>query len=305
MNMKTLGNSLLLIWTLLLLVSCGRGKGDFDASGIFEATEVIVSAEASGQILKFDITEGLGLKEVQQVGLIDTIPLYLKKEQLLASVKATSNRRADIVRQIAAIGEQITTAQREKKRYEKLLEMSAANQKQLDDIDSQIAVLEKQLAAQVSTLERGNKSIDEEGIALRVQVAQVDDQLRKCRITSPIDGIVLAKYAERGELAAPGKALFKVADVEHLFLRAYVVSTQLAVIAIGQEVTVTADYGDGHNRQYKGVVTWISDKAEFTPKTIQTVDERANLVYAVKVAVENDGFLKIGMYGEMKFDAKQ
>lgn len=299
--MKTTRNG---IWVLLviLMVACGKKQGDFDASGTFEATEVLVSSEAAGKILDFQVEEGMLLNAGQVVGQIDSVQLYLKRMQLLASVKATESRRSDIAKQIAATGQQISTARREKERYENLVELKAANVKQLDDINAQIALLEKQLIAQKSTLENGNRSVTEESSALEIQVAQLDDQLQKCRISSPISGTVLTKYAEPGELAAVGKPLFKIADVENMFLRAYVVSTQLAELKLGQQVTVVADYGTKEKREYKGRVSWISDKAEFTPKTIQTHDERANLVYAVKIAVKNDGYMKIGMYGEMRID---
>lgn len=299
--MKTTRNGM---WVLLVIfmAACGKKQGDFDASGTFEATEVLVSSEAAGKILDFRVEEGMLLQAGQVVGQVDSVQLYLKRMQLLASVKATESRRSDIAKQIAATGQQITTARREKERYENLVELKAANVKQLDDINAQIALLDKQLVAQKSTLENGNRSVTEESSALEIQVAQLEDQLRKCRISSPISGTVLTKYAELGELAAVGKPLFKIADVENMFLRAYVVSTQLSKLKLGQQVTVMADYGTDDKREYKGRVSWISDKAEFTPKTIQTQDERANLVYAVKIAVKNDGYMKIGMYGEMRID---
>ena len=293
---------ILLAATLLGLSSCGNKKGDYDASGTFEATEVIVSSEANGKIMQFNIEEGQLLKADEEVGCIDTLQLYLKKMQLLASGKAIASKSTDINKQIAATKEQIGKAEYERKRTENLLKENAATQKQIDDIDSQIAVLKKQLEAQISTLQRGNASITEESSAYEIQVAQLDDQLRKCHITSPICGTVLAKYAEAGELAAPGTPLFKVADMEQIYLRAYITSEQLSEVKLGQKVTVYADYGKEVRKEYPGVVTWISDSSEFTPKTILTKDERANLVYAVKVAVKNDGMLKIGMYGGCNFN---
>lgn len=206
----------------------------------------------------------------------------------------------DINKQIAATREQISKAEYEKKRTENLLKENAATQKQIDDIDSQIAVLQKQLEAQISTLQRGNASVTEESSAYEIQVAQLEDQLNKCRISSPINGTVLAKYAETGELAISGKPLFKVADIQNMFLRAYITADQLSQLKLGDKVKVFSDLGDDDRREYEGVITWISDKSEFTPKTIQTRDERANLVYAIKIAVKNDGYLKIGMYGEIK-----
>ncbi len=298
--MKTI-NNISAGFIFFALAACGHGNRDFDASGTFESTEVIVSSEANGKIMQFDVEEGDVLKAGQEVGYIDTVQLYLKKLQLLSSVKSVQSRRSDITKQIAATQEQIAKAEKEKQRNENLLKSNAATQKQVDDIESQLVVLQKQLAAQISTLQNNNQSVTEESSAIEVQVAQIEDQLRKCRITSPIDGTVLSKYAEMGELASQGKPLFKIADVDNMYLRAYVIADQLTQIKLGQEVKVYADYGKDDSREYTGKITWISDKAEFTPKTIQTKDERANLVYAVKVAVKNDGYLKIGMYGEIMF----
>lgn len=286
----------------LLLSACGKGNGNFDASGTFEATEVIVSSEANGRITLLNLEEGQTLKAGEIVGYIDSTQLYLKKLQLQASTKSVKSREADITKQIAATKEQITKAEQERRRNENLLKSNASTRKQLDDIDSQIKVLKKQLEAQVSTLQRSNASVSEESSALQIQVAQIEDQLDKCRIVSPIDGTVLAKYAETGELAVQGKPLFKVADTENIYLRAYVIADQLTQLKLGQEVKVYADFGKDEQKEYAGKVTWISDKAEFTPKTIQTRDERANLVYAVKIAVKNDGYIKIGMYGEVSIN---
>lgn len=292
---------LLYTTALLLLSACGSGKGEFDASGTFEATEIIVSSEANGKLLQFNVEEGQQLVAANEVGYVDTLQLYLKKMQLLASGKAVSHKSMDINKQIAATREQISKAKYEKNRTANLLKSNAATQKQVDDIDSQIAVLEKQLAAQISTLQQGNASVTEESSAYEIQVAQLEDQLKKCHISSPINGTVLAKYAEPGELAATGKPLFKVADVENMFLRAYVTGGQLSQIKLGDKVKVYSDLGDDDRKEYEGTITWISDKSEFTPKTIQTRDERANLVYAIKIAIKNDGYLKIGMYGETQF----
>lgn len=280
--------------------ACTRGDGDFDASGTFEATEVVVSAEASGRIMAFTALEGDVLSVGQSVGYIDSVQLFLTKCQLLASAKAVVSRRPDVAKQIAAIKQQIATQQREKQRAENLIAARAGNQKQLDDINAQIDLLNKQLVAEESTLEKSVTGVNEESSALEIQVAQVEDQLQKCRIVSPVSGTVLVKYAQQGELATVGKPLFKLADVEHLFLRAYITSAQLTELKLGQSVKVFSDFGRDGRREYSGKVAWISDKSEFTPKTIQTKDERANLVYAVKIAVKNDGYLKIGMYGDMK-----
>ena len=276
---------------LFFLVACSSGTPEYDATGTFETTDVVVSAEASGKILGLDVEEGTILKAGQEAGIIDTVQLYLKKLQLEAGVKSVEGQRPDILKQVAATKEQIVQAQRERDRVANLLRVGAANQKQLDDAESLLKVLRKQLAAQNSTLQNSDQSLTWQSSSVGIQVAQVEDQLKKCHIVAPLTGTVLAKYAEAGEL------LFKMADMEQIYLRAYITSEQLSEVKLGQKVTVYADYGKDVRTAYPGVVTWISDSSEFTPKTILTKDERANLVYAVKVAVKNDGMLKIGMYG--------
>ena len=280
-----------------MLSACGNGTPDYDATGTFEATEVIVSAEAVGKLLQLEVEEGTRLKAGEEVGLVDTVQLYLKKLQLEANMKSVESQRPDLAKQIAATKQQITTAQREKKRVENLLAAGAANQKQLDDWDAQVTLLQRQLIAQESSLMKSTNSLTEQGNSVGIQVAQVEDQLNKCHIQSPIEGTVLAKYAEAGELASVGKPLFKVGEVDRMYLRAYITSEQLSQVKLGDEVTVYSDYGNSEQKAYPGVVTWISDRSEFTPKTILTKNERANLVYAVKIAVKNVGSLKIGMYG--------
>lgn len=287
---------------ILLLTACGKGNGDYDASGVFETTEVIVSAEANGKIMQLNFIEGQQVEQGKALGYIDTVQLYLKKMQLLTNTSAIKSGRVDIPRQIAAIKQQIAIQKNEQKRFENLVKANAANQKQLDDINAQILVLERQLTAQTELLENSNKNISEQSSGLSVQVAQINDQIQKSIISSPINGTILSKYAEQGELATQGRALFKVADIEHMFLRAYITASQLTQVKIGQAVKVYADFGEKEMKEYSGTITWISDNSEFTPKTIQTRDERANLVYAVKVAVKNDGYLKYGMYGELKLN---
>lgn len=286
----------------MLLSSCHNKNNDYDASGIFEATEVMVSAQGNGLLMSFLVDEGQHVEAGQPLGYIDTVQLHLKKVQLKANMTAVESRHYNVSRQIASIRQQITTQRNEEKRYENLVRDKAANQKQLDDIRAQIALLEKQLAAQTETLQNNNQSLSGESSGLEAQIAQIDDQIQKCIITSPIQGTVLTKYAERGELATPGKALFKAADMEHLKLRVYVTADQLTTLKLGQKVRVYADMGKADRKEYTGQIVWIADQAEFTPKTIQTRDERANLVYAVKVAVANDGYIKKGMYGDIKID---
>lgn len=289
------------LFFLFTMTACGSGIPDYDATGTFETTEVLVSSEVSGKLLYLNVEEGTVLKAGQQVGVVDTVQLYLKKKQLEASAKSVEGQLPDILKQVAALKKEIATAEREKRRVENLLKAGAANQKQLDDAEAHLEVLQKQLIAQGSTLLNSRESLTWQSSSVGIQVAQVEDQLIKCHITSPIDGTVLAKYAEAGELAVAGKPLFKVADMYGMYIRAYVTSEQLSQVKLGQKVTVYADYGNEARKEYPGVVTWISDRSEFTPKTILTKDERANLVYAVKIAVKNDGYLKIGMYGGVRF----
>lgn len=285
---------------VLLLSSCSGDNKDFDATGTFEASEITVSAEQNGRLLSFDITEGTTIKALQQVGLIDTVQLALQAQALGATRESIANQRPDLAKQIAATRQQLEKAEMEQHRFEALLRDKAATQKQVDDAVSAVLVLRKQLEAQVSALNNTTQSLNNQVSATDIQRLQVLDQLQKCHITTPICGTVLNKYMEPGEFATIGKPLFKIADTESMYLRAYVTSAQLSNVKIGQEVKVFADFGGGDRKEYAGVVTWISDRSEFTPKTILTKDERADLVYAVKIAVKNDGFIKIGMYGEMK-----
>ncbi|GHV43268.1 membrane protein [Bacteroidia bacterium] len=272
------------------------------ASGTFEATEIIVSAMATGQVEQLNLVEGQRLAKGEAVGFIDTAQLYLQKRQLQTGVKTINASKPDVAQQIAVVQEQIDKAMTEKMRVQNLLKDGAATQKQLDDVDAQLKVLQRTLAAQKNQLNIGISSLTGESGVREIQIAQVDDLLRKSYIVSPIDGSVLEKYIEQSEVVAPGVPIFKIADTKNLFLRAYIIATQLDKIKIGDTATVFSNNSDGTQRAYKGRVAWISDKAEFTPKTIQTQNERQNLVYAVKIAVENtDGLLKIGMYGDVDF----
>ena len=286
----------------LLLAACGNSDREYDASGVFETDEVIVSARGTGELIQFNLEEGQNVIAGEQLGYIDTVQLHLQKLQLQANIQAIESRHYNIAKQIESIQQQIATQKKEQSRYRKLVEANAANQKQLDDIDAQITLLEKELEAQTETLENNNKSIAGESSGIKAQIALINDQIEKNIVTSPISGTVLSKYAEQGELAAQGRALFKVADIEDMKLRAYITADQLTGLTIGQSVKVYADEGISGRKEYPGTIIWISDKAEFTPKTIQTRDERANLVYAVKIAVKNDGYIKKGMYGELKIE---
>lgn len=290
------------IFLLIACVSCSDGTGHYDATGTFETTEVVVSSETSGKLLRMDVEEGMRLKAGQTVGIVDTVQLYLKKLQLEANARSVQGQRPDIRKQIAATQEQIRQAERERNRVKRLFEADAANRKQLDDAESLLQVLRKQLDAQNSTLQNSDRSLTWQSSSVDIQVAQMNDQLAKCHITVPMQGTVLAQYAEAGEFVAPGTPLFRLGDMEQMYLRAYITSDQLADVRLGQKVKVVADYGGEQQHEYEGKVTWISDTSEFTPKNILTKDERANLVYAIKVSVRNDGMLKIGMYGGIVFD---
>lgn len=283
---------------LLILAGCSRSES-FDATGTFEATEITVSAEASGRILAFDVNEGDRIAQGQTVGTIDTVQLYLQKMQLERQIASVRSNRPDISKQVTALQEQIAQQETERTRVKRLLDDGAATTKQLDDIDATLKILNGQLEATLSTLRNNTASIDENSSSIELQIAQVEDRLAKCRIVSPVTGTVLAKYAETGELASTGRPLMKVADLDHIYLRAYFTSEQLAALQLGQEVTVTADFGADKQYEYPGRIIWIASESEFTPKNIQTRNTRANLVYAVKIAVENDGRLKIGLYGEV------
>ena len=294
----------LTLCTLLLLMSCNNDDNGKDATGVFEATEIIVSAEATGKLLEFDAYEGQQLKTELIIGQIDTIQLSLKKMQLRANQLVLQASKPDVSSQISATEREIEKLEFEKKRTIKLLEGDVATQKQLDDIVAQIDVLKARLKAQKKSLNSSSDAIDAQYNAVDVQLEQLSDQISRCKIQSPIDGTVLVKYTEQGEFVNTGKPLFKIANMEQMILKAYVTAEQLKDLQLGQNLKVLAESGADQSKQYEGKITWISNKSEFTPKTIQTQDERANLVYALKVSVKNDGFLKIGMYGGLKWTAE-
>lgn len=292
--------TLLIVAAAVAFAGCKNKEGVFFASGTFDATEVILSGEVPGKLVEFGVSEGDALEAGQVVALIDTVQIHLQKLALLKNIDAIRTQQPDIGRQLAPYREKLDNAKRELERLRNLVASGAATQKQLDDAASEVAVAEKQLAAQENSLGKSLSGLNAQIAAAEIQAAQLDDQLSRCRITSPIAGTVVAKYAERGELSAQGRPLLKVADTDNVFLKAYLTSTQLTDVKLGQEVKVTADFGGGNVRRYDGRVTWISDKSEFTPKNIVTSDDRANMVYAVKIAVPNDGYVKIGMYGEVR-----
>lgn len=298
-----------------LLLACNGNKVTYDATGSFEVEEVIVSSELTGKLLTFTVTEGDSIAQGKVVGTIDAENLSLQKDQVQASIEALKDRTADLAPQVKLLQDQLIVQQsqldnllREKQRTENLLKKDAATGKQLDDLNAQVDVVRKQMGVtqqqiqvQRSNIGTQNRSILSEGKPLQKRVAQLDDQLKRAGITNPIGGTVITKYAEAGEMTAVGKALYKIADLSTMTLRAYITGSQLSEVKLNQPVKVYIDKGAEEYREYPGVITWISDKAEFTPKTIQTKEERANLVYAVKIRVKNDGYIKIGMYGEVKW----
>lgn len=298
-----------------LLTACNNNENKFDASGTFEASEIIVSSELSGKILSLNIDEGDTVPAGKIVGAVDAEGISLQKEQVEASISSLHDKTADVGPQVQLLQNQLSVQQsqlnnllHEKKRIENLISQDAATGKQLDDMNAQIDVVKKQMivtqqqiAVQRSNVSTQNKSILSENKPLQKRVAQLNDQLKRADIVNPINGTILIKYAEAGELTTTGKALYKIADLSVMKLRAYVTGDQFSQIKLGQQVKVLVDEGKDKYKELAGTITWISDKAEFTPKTIQTKEERANLVYAVKINVKNDGYVKIGMYGEVEF----
>ncbi len=293
--------TLIIVCMATLLAACNSNKKEYDATGTFEATETTVSAEQSGTLLNFALEEGDDVEAGQEIGLIDTTQIWLKIRQATATKAVYQSQKPDLQKQIAVTRQQLAKAKTEQQRYRELVNDGAAPAKMLDDATSQVQVLQRQLDAQVSTLNTQLSTLNSQMSATDVQTSQLRDQLQKCHIKSPAVGTVLEKYVERGEFVSPGKPLFKMGEVKQMFLRAYVTSAQLQNIKIGQAVKVFADYGNGQKKEYGGTISWISSRSEFTPKTIVTDDERADLVYAVKIAVKNDGYIKIGMYGEVKW----
>lgn len=299
--MKLYKNMLVFSSLIFLLTGCGNGNDKFDASGTFESEEVIISSEAIGKLIRFDIEEGATIKQNQLVGVVDTIQLFLKKKQLEASIKAVLSKQPDVAIQLATIQKQIETTTTEKNRIENLVKSNAAATKQLDDVNAQLDLLNKQYNAVKSNLTITKQGMQSETFPLQAQIEQIEDQINKSKIKNPVDGTVLTRYAKQNEVTANGKALYKIANLSIMTLRAYINGNQLGEVKLNQKVKVFVDKGNGEQKEMNGEIYWVSSKAEFTPKTIQTKDERANLVYAIKVKVTNDGYLKIGMYGEVKF----
>lgn len=317
MKQLTTGIYTIAVCMCISLAACNSNKNKFDASGTFEVDEVIVSSELTGRLLSFTPEEGQTIPKDSIVGVIDAVNLSLQKEQVEASIQALNEKTADLSPQIKLLQDQLAVQQsqldnllHEKARLENLIKQDAATGKQLDDMNAQIDVARKQISVtqqqitvQKSNINTQNRSILSEGKPLQKRVAQLNDQLQRANIVNPVSGTVITKYAEAGEMTSAGKALYKIADLSMLTLRAYITGTQLSQVKLGQQVRVLVDDGADKYKEFPGTITWISDKAEFTPKTIQTKDERANLVYAMKIKVKNNGYLKIGMYGEVYLDA--
>ena len=283
----------------LTLSSCSQNK-NFDATGIFEATTVTVSSETTGKIVNIGVSEGDSVVAGNLVALVDTAMLGLQKKQIMSQQQSTEAMAPDITAQVASLRSQIAHQQHETERQERLLAAGATTRKQYDDAAAQLRTLRDQLTAMLSTLSKNRNSVSDNAVALQYQREQIEDQIERSQVKAPITGTVLVKYAEPGEFATPGKPLLKLADLKHIYLRSYFTASQLAGIRIGQPVTVIADFGGDEQFEYPGTITWIAEESEFTPKSIQTEDSRANLVYAVKIAVSNDGRLKLGQYGEVR-----
>ena len=283
-----------ILLTAIIFISCNKNNEKADAYGNFEATEITVSSESNGKIEFLNVEEGAQLKKGSLVGLIDTLQLHYNREQLKAYIETVQSKSASVLSQINVLNEQLKTAKIEQTRIQNMYAENAATKRQIDEIDGKVKVIEKQ----ISSVQTQNAPILNEIKSIKVQIEKLDDQIKKSKISNPVDGTVLTKYAEPSEITAFGKPLYKIANLNEMELRVYVTETQLAQIKIGQKVTVAID-ADNDTKKYEGNITWISAQAEFTPKVIQTKEERANLVYAVKVAVKNDGSLKIGMPAEV------
>ena len=292
---------ILLLISGAYLMACNKQEAGFDATGNFETTEYVVAAENNGKLLQLKVEEGKEYKAGQLVGYVDTTQLYLKKKQLEASMRALLRKTPDIATQMLVLRQQLANLKTEKIRVENLVKEDAVPSKQLDDINQQIAFVEKQITAQSSALGTQSNSITAELEPLQVQIDQINDQIQKCLIINPVNGTVLSLYTEESEIVNFGKALYRIGNLQDIILRAYISGKQLSSVKLGQKVTVLIDTGSGEPKKYSGTIEWIASQSEFTPKIIQTKDERVNLVYAMKIKVKNDGSIKIGMPGEVIF----
>lgn len=291
-----------ILMILIVSVSCSSRNGKADAYGAFEAEEIIVSAEGNGKILELKLEEGQILKANQYIGLIDTAQLYLQKQQLNAQLEGILAQRTDIPKQLKALQEKLSGMMNEKKRLQSLLQSNAATNKQMDDLNTEIQVVKSQLDATRSNLNVQNKGVLSQIDAMQFQITSLENAIQKCLINSPIDGTVLKKYINQYEFISTGRPIFKIANVSKMTLKVYVTEDQLSSLKLGGNCTVRIDKMDDELKEYKGKITWISTESEFTPKMIQTKNERVNLVYAVKISVKNDGDIKIGMPGDVVFE---
>jgi len=294
--MCTFGKNLALPVFLVLAVSCSIDKDIADAYGNFEVEETTISAQASGELLKFDVEEGRTLESGQIIGAVDSAILVIQRDEILANIRSVSIKKTNISAEEKVLEAEMKNLIRERGRVELLIKSEAATQKQLDDLMGNIEVLKRKMM----TIKSQFALIDAQVTSLYTKVDLVNEQISKCKIINPTEGLVLTKLARKNELVAPGKPLYKIADMTKVYLKAYISETQLATVKQGQKVTVIIDYKDG-KKELPGTLTWVSSESEFTPKIIQTREERVNLVYAIKVAVINDGYLKLGMPGEVKF----
>jgi HlyD family secretion protein len=294
-------NSIYLLLLLLSIASCKEEQTAYDASGSFEAVETLIAAEANGKLLQLNVAEGQQLDSGQVIGYIDSTQLHLNKLQLLQNKKAILSNTPETNVQVESLRTELANAVLDRNRTENLVKGGVAAQKQLDDANAKIATLQARIKAQESSLQISTSSINEQGGTVDAQMKTINDQLQKYVIINPVKGTVLTKYAEQYEIAVAGKPLYKIADLSTIILRVYITGDQLQQVKVGQQVKVYTDDGKGGFKQTTGEITWINDRSEFTPKTIQTKNERANLVYAMKVNVKNDGYLKIGMYGQVSW----
>ncbi len=293
---------IILVITVFGISSCSKEEKGYDASGSFEAEEIMISSEANGKIEELNFEEGEVLQIGDTLGRVESTQLELKLKQFEAQLSAILSKKPDIQKQIASLDEQIKNLESEKIRFKNLVASGAGNQKTVDDIQAKIVLIEKNKEALISNLSISTTGIEKEAQVIQTQIDQLKDQIDKTTIINPIDGTVLVKYAYENEITSFGKPLFKMANLDEMILKVYVSGNQFSVIKLGQKVQVSTDDGSGGKKMVEGRISFISDKAEFTPKTIQTKNERANLVYPIKIKVKNDGTYKIGMYGEVSFN---
>jgi len=295
-KMFTFSKTLMVLAFTLLVISCNSNGDRADAYGNFEVEEKTISAQASGELLQFDVEEGTQLKTNQLVGVIDSTTLVIQKSEIIANIQSVKVNKTGIAAEQNVLKSEMANLKRELKRIKKLMESEAATQKQLDDLEGNIEVLKSKMLV----INSQYAAIDAQVNALYAKVDLINEQISRCQIVNQSAGLVLTKLARANELVGPGRPLYKIADMSKIYLKAYISEPQLATVKQGQQVTIAIDYMAG-KKEFPGTITWVSSESEFTPKIIQTKEERVNLVYAIKVAVDNDGYLKLGMPGEVNF----